>query len=98
MLARFIPIIRTFAPFVAGIGKMSYRKFFRVQRRGRNGLDPAVSCSRAGCSAGFRWSRRTSSYVIVAIIVISVLPGVCEFFRAVAQASDRRPSVSVAQR
>jgi membrane-associated protein len=81
ILARFIPIVRTFAPFVAGIGKMSYRRFALYNVAG--GIAWILLFLIAGWWFGGRAIiQRNFKLVIVAIIVISVLPGVYEFIRA----------------
>ncbi len=80
VLARFIPIIRTFAPFVAGIAKMSYRKFFVYNVAG--GTAWILLFLVAGwLFGGIPEVKRNFKYVIAAILVISVLPGVVEFVR-----------------
>jgi membrane-associated protein len=79
-LARFIPIIRTFAPFVAGIGKMGYRRFSMFNVTG--GISWVLSFLMGGYFFGnVPVIKRNFHYVIVAIIVISVLPAVVEFLR-----------------
>lgn len=81
MLARFIPIVRTFAPFVAGIGKMSYRRFAAYNIAG--GTVWIVCFLLAGWWFGNQeFVRKRFSLVVWAIIVISVLPAVVEFVRA----------------
>jgi membrane-associated protein len=81
ILARFVPIVRTFAPFVAGIGKMSYRRFALYNVAG--GVAWILLFLIAGWWFGGREVvQRNFKLVIVAIIVISVLPGVYEFIRA----------------
>jgi membrane-associated protein len=81
ILARFIPIVRTFAPFVAGIGKMSYRRFAVFNIAG--GTVWILLFLLAGWWFGGREVvQRNFKLVIVAIIVISVLPGVYEYIRA----------------
>ncbi len=80
IFARFIPIIRTFAPFVAGIGKMNYFRFISYNIFG--GIF-WVACFVFG---GFYFGNLPAvknhfTLVIVAIIVISVLPAVFEFLR-----------------
>jgi membrane-associated protein len=81
ILARFIPIVRTFAPFVAGIGKMSYRRFAVFNIAG--GTVWILLFLLAGWGFGGREVvQRNFKLVIVAIIVISVLPGVYEYIRA----------------
>jgi membrane-associated protein len=80
ILARFIPIIRTFAPFVAGIGKMDYFKFALYNVAG--GASWVVLCLVAGWFfGGFEIVQKRFELVIVAIVVISVLPAVVEFLR-----------------
>ena len=79
-LCRFVPIIRTFAPFVAGIGKMTYRRF------GAYNITGAITWVCSFVLAGYwfgnlSYVKRNFQYVIMAIIIISVLPGVIEFFR-----------------
>src|SRR5262249_50614192 len=80
ILARFMPIIRTFAPFVAGIGKMQYRRFFVLNVIGAGGW--VLSWSMAGYWCGnVEFVKKHFELVLVAIIVISIMPGVIEFVR-----------------
>ncbi len=81
IIARFIPIIRTFAPFVAGIGEMTYRKFATFNVVG--GVVWVISFVLAGYYFGnLPAVKENFTFVIVAIIIISTLPGVVEFVRA----------------
>lgn len=81
IIARFIPIIRTFAPFVAGIGAMSYRRFVVYNVIGGVAWVTAFLCG--GYALGNVDSvKRNFHIIILAIIVISVIPAVVEFFLA----------------
>lgn len=80
ILARFVPIIRTFAPFVAGIGKMSYGRFISYNIVG--GLIWISAFIFGGYYFGnIPIVKKNFTLVIMAIIVISVMPGVIEFLR-----------------
>lgn len=88
ILARFVPIIRTFAPFVAGIGKMSYPKFAIYNIVGAI-LWVGLLMGAGRLFGGIPWVRKNFELVIIAIIVISVLPAVIEFIRSRARARTR---------
>lgn len=80
IIARFIPIIRTFAPFVAGIGYMSYRQFFIYN------LASALLWIGSLLYASYMFGniplvKDHFSTVVMAIIVISLLPPIIGFFR-----------------
>ncbi|HUC43002.1 MAG TPA: DedA family protein [Candidatus Sulfotelmatobacter sp.] len=73
VIARFVPIIRTFAPFVAGIGTMAYPRFFAYNVIG------GVSWVLAGLGAGYAFGnvpavREHFSLVVLGIVAVSVLP------------------------
>lgn len=81
IIARFVPIIRTYAPFVAGIGAMRYRRFLMFNVTG------AVLWVALLTYAGFFFGnlplvRNNLTGVILGIIVLSVMPAIIEFWRA----------------
>jgi membrane-associated protein len=81
ILARFVPIVRTFAPFVAGIGRMRYARFFLYNCVGA--VAWVAICLWSGYFFGQHpWVKKNFELVVIAIIVISVLPMVVEFLMA----------------
>ena len=81
IIARFVPIVRTFAPFVAGMGNMHYGRFIRYNIIGA--ILWVVLFSYAGYFfANIPLVKNNLALVLAAIIVISVLPGVVEVVRA----------------
>jgi membrane-associated protein len=79
ILARFVPIVRTFAPFVAGIARMNYPRFAFYNITG--GIFWVVSCTVGGYLFGnIPWVKERFELVVVAIVLLSVLPMVFEYF------------------
>lgn len=81
VLARFVPIVRTFAPFIAGVGAMDYRKFLTF-----NVLGAAVWIG-GFLTAGFLfgnlpWVQKNFSVAVLAIVAISALPMIGEAIMA----------------
>jgi membrane-associated protein len=88
ILARFIPIIRTFAPFVAGIGAMTYGHFIMYNVVG--GVAWVTLFTLLGYFFGsIPIVQENFSLVVIAIILISVMPGVIEFLRERARTSSK---------
>jgi membrane-associated protein len=81
ILARFIPIVRTFAPFVAGIGAMNYTRFIIYNVVG--GIVWVVSFVYLGYWFGnIPIIKRSFSLVIIGIVILSILPGIVKFIQA----------------
>jgi membrane-associated protein len=79
-LARFVPIVRTFAPFVAGIGRMEYKKFITYNITG--GLVWVFAFTLAGYFFGnIQWIKENFSVVVLVIIALSVVPIIFEFVK-----------------
>ena len=80
IIARFIPIIRTFAPFVAGIGDMGYKKFLQFNVIG--GVAWISICLFGGYWFGnIPIVKQNFTIVIVGIVIISIMPAVIEYIR-----------------
>jgi len=101
IIARFVPIIRTFAPFVAGIGTMSYLKFLAYNIIG--GVAWVGICVFSGFYFGnLPFVKKNFSLVILAIIFISLIPGILEFLnhylqkRKAAQVIETAPETETA--
>ena len=80
VIARFVPIIRTYAPFVAGIGAMSYARFVAYNVGG------AVLWVTSLAYAGYFFGnlpiiKNNLTLVIIGIIILSIMPGVIEYLR-----------------
>jgi membrane-associated protein len=89
IIGRFVPIVRTFAPFVAGIGAMNYARFIIYNIVG--GVAWVALFVFAGYFFGaLPFVKDHFSLVVIAIVVISVLPMVIEFLRARRRRSDSR--------
>jgi membrane-associated protein len=87
IIARFMPIIRTFSPFVAGVGAMNYRKFLPYDIFG--GILWVGLFTFGGYFFGnIPAVKERFTLVILAIIVVSVLPAVIEFLRHRGKGSD----------
>lgn len=87
VLARFVPIVRTFAPFVAGVGSMEYREFATYNVLG------AVVWTALFVGAGFTFGnlpavQHNFTLVVLAIIAVSVLPVVWEIMQARKEAAN----------
>jgi membrane-associated protein len=81
VIARFVPIVRTFAPFVAGMGRMKYPRFIGYSFAG------AILWIGGLTYAGYYFGnlpvvRQNLSWVIVGIVLVSIAPMVIEFMRA----------------
>ena len=89
IIARFMPIIRTFAPFVAGIGAMTYIKFISYNIIG--GIAWVCLFLLGGYWFGNIPSVKNNfTLVIVAIVILSVMPGIIEYFRQRGNASKKK--------
>ncbi len=80
VIARFVPIIRTFAPFVAGAGSMTYRHFLFYNVTG------AIAWTALFLYGGYFFGnlpfvKQNFTLVILAIIILSIMPGVIEYWR-----------------
>jgi membrane-associated protein len=89
ILARFVPIVRTFAPFVAGMGRMTYRQFMIYNVTG--GIAWILLFLLAGWGVGNHPDvKKNFGYVILGIILVSILPMVWEIGREWLR--NRRPA------
>jgi membrane-associated protein len=88
IIARFVPIVRTFAPFVAGIGAMSYARFLGYNLIG--GVLWVSVCLFSGYFFGnLPLVKQNFSLVVIAIVFISLLPAVIEYLRHRAEAKRK---------
>ncbi len=89
-LARFVPIVRTFAPFVAGVGKMRYGYFISYNIFG--GIIWTALFTFAGFFFGnLEFVQKNFSLVVIAIVVISVLPMVYEYLKSRRESKATEP-------
>jgi membrane-associated protein len=80
IIARFVPIVRTFAPFVAGIGDMGYKKFLHYNVIG--GVAWITLCLGSGYLFGnIDFVKQHFGLVVLAIVGISILPAVVEYLK-----------------
>ena len=80
IIARFVPIVRTFAPFVAGIGKMQYRRFLSFNVVGAAAW--VIIATGAGYVLGnIEFVHKHFEIVVLGVVAISILPAVIEYLK-----------------
>ena len=88
IIGRFVPIIRTFAPFLAGVAGMSYHRFLSFNVIG--GLAWIASLSYAGYLFGnIPWVKQNLTLIVIGIVVVSLIPAVTTFLNE--RRATRRP-------
>jgi membrane-associated protein len=80
IIGRFVPIIRTFAPFLAGVAGMSYRRFLCYNVVG------AVAWIASLVYAGYLfgnipWVKQNLTYIVIGIVVVSLIPAITTFIK-----------------
>ena len=90
IIGRFVPIVRTFAPFLAGVAGMSYRKFLSYNIVG--GVLWISSLVYAGYLFGnIPWVKKNLSVIVIAIVVVSLIPAVTTFVSERRAARAKQP-------
>ncbi len=89
IIARFVPIVRTFAPFVAGMGKMTYKHFFSFNVIGGIAW-VSIFCLLGYFVGGVEFVQNNLKMVVVAIVIISIMPGVYEVVKAKLQSKKNK--------
>jgi membrane-associated protein len=80
IIGRFVPIVRTFAPFLAGVAGMSYRRFFAYNVVG--GIAWVASLVYAGYVFGnIPWVKDNLTFIVIAIVVVSLIPVATTYFK-----------------
>ena len=80
IIGRFVPIVRTFAPFLAGVAGMSYRRFFAFNVVG--GILWVASLVYAGYIFGnIPWVKDNLSFIVIGIVIVSLLPAAWTFLQ-----------------
>ena len=86
ILTRFVPIVRTFAPFIAGAGRMSYGRFFAYNAIG--GIAWTATFLYGGyCFGNLSIVKENFTLAILGIIIVSLMPGAIEYWRHRAKAA-----------
>lgn len=88
VIARFVPIVRTFAPFMAGVGRMTYWRFASYNVIGAI-LWIVIFVGGGYAFGNIPFVKRNFTLVILAIIAVSVAPGVIEYWRSRGQKGQR---------
>ncbi len=80
IVGRFVPIVRTFAPFLAGVGAMTYRKFLAYNMIGAAAW-VALLVYAGYLFGNIPWVKDNLALIVVAIVIVSILPMAVQFFR-----------------
>ena len=94
VIARFVPLVRTFAPFVAGVGKMDYHRFVIFGIVG-SFLWVGVCCGAGAAFGNIPWVKDHFEIIVLCVIVISILPAVMAWMQARRQIKEAAKAAGV---
>lgn len=92
IIARFMPIIRTFAPVVAGVGDMNYRRFVSYNVFGGVGWVLSMSCIGYGLASVWPDVTKHIEKLIILVIFLSLLPGMIAYLRSHLAKRNEKPA------